>query len=205
MRVAPPTNRPISGRRENLRFPARLLGKSGNRDFGISSEIHGAFSIRGPPSVGAVGQFPEPVFAGNLLRNTRRRHQNARRWTPIDPPLLTSWPDPDFRITPCQQRPAATPADRFRCHANPVTPNAARKGAAGPAGGSRLGGRARKYLGPARLAFYPLPDLLPPAGPATPCRLPPADRFRRRANLLTPNTARQGVAGLAGGGRSGRG
>ena len=40
MRVAPPTSRPISGRRENLRFPATLLGKSGNRDFGIPSGCH---------------------------------------------------------------------------------------------------------------------------------------------------------------------
>ena len=33
----PPANRPISGRCGNLRFPATLSGKSGNRDFGISS------------------------------------------------------------------------------------------------------------------------------------------------------------------------
>ena len=31
MRVGPPTSRPISGRREDLRFPAALLGKSGIR------------------------------------------------------------------------------------------------------------------------------------------------------------------------------
>ena len=41
MRAAPPTNRPISGRRENMRFPATLSGMSGNRDFGISSGRHG--------------------------------------------------------------------------------------------------------------------------------------------------------------------
>ena len=47
LRAAPPTNRPISGRRENLRFPATLLGKSGNRDFGISSGCHGG-GLLGP-------------------------------------------------------------------------------------------------------------------------------------------------------------
>ena len=32
LRVAPPTNRPIPGLCENLRFPEALLRKSGNRD-----------------------------------------------------------------------------------------------------------------------------------------------------------------------------
>ena len=132
---APPTNRPISGWRENLRFPARSC-----------------------------------YWRENL-------------------PLLTSWPVPDFRITPCRQHSAATPADRFRFHANPVTPNAARKGAAGPEGGGKLGGRARKYLGPASgRALSDFPSLLPSA-----------DHFWRHANPVTPNTARQGVAGWAGG------
>ena len=83
--------------------------------------------------------------------------------------------------------PAATPADRFWCHANPVTPNAARKGAAGPAGGSKLGGRARKFLGSpagrpgdfrARPRARPdFPSLLPPAGPPA-APLPPAAHLR---------------------------
>ena len=85
LRGAPPANRPISGRRENLRFPATLSGESGNRDFGISSGRHGggllgpggAFSdvsascirvgfrrIRGPLPGGAVGQISDPVFVG---------------------------------------------------------------------------------------------------------------------------------------------
>ena len=42
MRAAPPTNRPISGRRRNLRFPGTFLGISGNRDSGISSGIPAA-------------------------------------------------------------------------------------------------------------------------------------------------------------------
>ena len=46
LRAAPPTNRPISGRRRNLRFPETLSGKSGNRDFGISSGIHRGGPIR---------------------------------------------------------------------------------------------------------------------------------------------------------------
>ena len=109
---APPTNRPISGWRENLRFTARSC-----------------------------------YWRENL-------------------PLLTAWPVPDFRITPCRQHSAATPADRFRFHANPVTPNAARKGAAGPEGGGKLGGRARKYLGPAfGRARSDFPSLLPSAFP----------------------------------------
>ena len=44
-----PRNRPISGRCENLRFPATLLGKSGNRGFGISPGRHGG-AYSGPAS-----------------------------------------------------------------------------------------------------------------------------------------------------------
>ena len=42
MRVAPPTNRPISCRREDVGFSGDIsLRKSGIRNLGISSEIHG--------------------------------------------------------------------------------------------------------------------------------------------------------------------
>ena len=66
MRAAPPTNRPISGRRRNLRFPETLSGKSGNRDFGISSGIH-----RGGGLLDSGGAFSD-VSAKCLLAGFRR-------------------------------------------------------------------------------------------------------------------------------------
>ena len=70
----------------------------------------GATLKRGPPPVGAVGQFPGPVFAGNPLQNTRRGRQTTRRRNLIGPPphrhpreLLTRSRNPDFWI-PQQSR-----------------------------------------------------------------------------------------------------
>ena len=84
MGVSPPTNRPISGRCENLRFPETLPGESGNRDFGISSGRHmggglldsgGAFSYvsdafqRGFPAKTGPGNRPAaPADGGPHLR-----------------------------------------------------------------------------------------------------------------------------------------
>ena len=67
MRAAPPTNRPILGRRENLRFPATFLRKSGNRDFGISSGCHmgGAYWIPAARSLASPPRVSEGVSGEN--------------------------------------------------------------------------------------------------------------------------------------------
>ena len=64
---------------------------SGNRRFSRRPEIgrfaHGAPRKCGSPPDGAIGHFPDPVFAGSPLANTRRRRQKMRRRNPIGPRL----------------------------------------------------------------------------------------------------------------------
>ena len=98
MRVAPPTNRPISGRRENLRIPARLLGGSLNRDFGISSGIHegGLLDSSGAFFDGSIARFVE-VFRRKRGREIGRLRRPAGKWA-----ASGSRPDnksPDFAPT----------------------------------------------------------------------------------------------------------
>ena len=76
LRVAPPTNRPISGWRENPRFPERLLGKSGNRDFGISSGIHGGGLL---DSGGAFSDVPIACFGAGFRRKRGPKIDRLRR------------------------------------------------------------------------------------------------------------------------------
>ena len=104
--------------------------------------------------------------------------------------ILASSRFPDYPLPPtlCRypRRPLQVP--REPCNAK-----------RGPEGGSRAGrGRQTGRPGPeifgARLRAGPVRFPQP-----APFRLPPADRFWRHANPVTPNTARQGVAGWVGG------
>ena len=77
LRVAPPTNRPISGRRGNLRVPGTALRKSGNRDFGISPGIHVGGGL-----LDSGGAFPDVSvarFRGGPRRKRGPKIDQVRR------------------------------------------------------------------------------------------------------------------------------
>ena len=80
MQGPPNTNRPISGRFENLRFPARLFGKSGTRDLVRMSWIPATRFLASPPRV------LEGVFGGNRVRKLTNC---ADRRGPALPPSAT--------------------------------------------------------------------------------------------------------------------
>ena len=98
LRVAPPTNRPISGRRGNLRFPEAVSGKSGNRDFGISSGRH----MRGANCAQAARFLPSPshVLGGVSGENGARESANCadRRGSVFESGAAHK--SPDFGPTP---------------------------------------------------------------------------------------------------------
>ena len=73
-RAVRPTNRPIPGRRENLGLPGTLLGKSGNRQIGTSSGLHGVALL---DSGGAYSDVPVACFRVGFWR---RRGQEIDQW-----------------------------------------------------------------------------------------------------------------------------
>ena len=80
---------------------------AGNHKFSrwpeIGRFVGGATLKCAPPPVGAISQFPDPVFAGNPAKNTRRRRKKTCRRNPIDPPpreFLRTSRNPGFRISP---------------------------------------------------------------------------------------------------------
>ena len=73
MRVAPPTNRPISGRFGNLRFPGRLLGKSGFRDLVRESHVGGASEFPAPRLWAPQSRVLQGVSGGNAARKSTIR------------------------------------------------------------------------------------------------------------------------------------
>ena len=77
MRSAPPVDRPISGRRDNLRFPKTLLGESGSRDFEFSPGGHmgGGLSDSG----GARSDVSVACFIGGLRRTQGPEIDQLRR------------------------------------------------------------------------------------------------------------------------------
>ena len=77
LRAAPPTYRPISGRRRNLRFPGTFWGKSGNRDFGISSGIHMGGGLL--DSGGAYSDVSVARFRGGFRRKRGPKIDRLRR------------------------------------------------------------------------------------------------------------------------------
>ena len=131
----------------------------------------GASLKRGPPPVGAVGQFPDPVFAGNPLRNTRRRNRKTRRWAPD---ILARPRFPDFPNSRWKSQffaAALNRAIRWQGHSQTRTP--ALHPVPVPPGTFRLPPAAR-FWGEVSCAHLPLP---------------PAARFWLHGHLLTPKAA----------------
>ena len=127
---------PISGWPQLCPRKSQISASARNRAIcGPPREI-GATLKRGPPRVGALGQLPDPVFAGTPLRSTRRTRRDTRRRTLIGPPTCIPEEVPKSRF-PGQARHVSVIAD-FRVSSESGDLRGGRLSNAGPRRSAQL-------------------------------------------------------------------